>query len=451
MRGPASANIRRTLVLVGVAWLAAQFLRPAYAAGPDAAADTFLFLALALLLARLAAFVERLGQPAVLGELLVGVLLGNLGIPLLDAMRGDALVGFLAQLGVVILLFQIGLESDLAAFRTVGARAFGVAVVGVAVPFALGTGLGPLLLPGQTANTYLFLGATLAATSVGITGRVFRDLGMLGTPEARIVLGAAVIDDVLGLIILAVVSSIVAQGSVSTAAVAWIVAKSVLFLVAAVTLGRSLSPRLAHVLAAVHAGEGMKFTLLLVLGFALAWLAHYVGLAVIVGAFAAGLFLEPAYFGVFDEPAIVQRLRPLVARADEETGDALRVVLDGHAKHHHEEMLGPLGLVFVPIFFVHAGMQVRLELFGNLSMLLVGLGLGAAAVAGKLVAGVAAGSARKWVVGWGMVPRGEVGLIFAVIGRELGAVDETSFSAIVLMVLLTTLVTPPVLGRLLRH
>lgn len=447
-RPGAPSNAARSGLLTAA--LAAVFAPAALAAGADEAAGTFAFLALALIVARLAGFVERFGQPAVLGELLAGVLLGNLGLPFLDGMRNDALVGFLAELGVVILLFQIGLESSFDSLRQVGARAFAVAVLGVVVPFGLGILVGPLLVPGQSINAYMFIGAALAATSVGITGRVFRDLGMLGSNEARIVLGAAVIDDVLGLILLAVVSSLVAKGGVDAKTVALIILQSLAFLIGAVVFGRLLSPRVARALARVHAGEGMKFTLVLALGLALAWLAHEIGLAAIVGAFAAGLFLEPAYFDDFEEPQIVQNIRPLLTSADGETASALRRILDHHAQQHHAELLGPIGYVFVPVFFVYTGMQVRMESLANAGLLLTALALSAAAIAGKLASGLAAGTANKWIVGWGMVPRGEVGLIFAVVGREMGAIDEATFSAVVLMVLLTTLVTPPALGRLLR-
>lgn len=443
--------MRKPLYLVGLAFLLAQWSPAAIAAGPGAAASTFLFLAIALLAARMAGFLERFGQPAVLGELLVGVVLGNLGLDFFDRVRGDALIGFLAELGVVILLFQIGLESDLASLRRVGARAMAVAVIGVAAPMGLGLALGPLLLPGQSSNTYLFLGAALAATSVGITGRVFRDLGALDSSEARIVLGAAVIDDVLGLIVLAVVSSIVAKGSVSVGEVTWIIAQSVAFLIGAVVLGRALAPPLAKSLARVHAGEGMKFTLLLVIGLALAWAAHAIGLASIVGAFAAGLFLEPAYLKDFEEPEVVQRLRVVAGEAEAGTAAKLDAIIEHEVEHHHADLLGPLGYVFVPIFFVHTGMQVQLETFTDLTLLGVALAITAAAVVGKLLSGIAAGSARKWVVGWGMVPRGEVGLVFAAVGRELGAIDPRSFSAIVIMVILTTFISPTVLGRLIRR
>ncbi|HVL57273.1 MAG TPA: cation:proton antiporter, partial [Burkholderiaceae bacterium] len=192
------------------AGLAAATPLAAMAAGDGDAALTLLWVGALLLLAKLASLVERIGQPAVLGELLAGVLVGNLaliGLGVFEPAKADPILRFLAELGVVILLFQIGLESDIATMRRVGVRALLVAVVGVVAPFALGTlVVGPLLFPGSSFNTYLFFGATLTATSVGITARVFKDMGTLQTPESQIVLGAAVIDDVIGLIILAVVT-----------------------------------------------------------------------------------------------------------------------------------------------------------------------------------------------------------------------------------------------------
>ena len=196
-------------------------------AATESPALSFLWIALLLIVGKIAGLVERLGQPGVLGELVAGVLLGNLallGVGVLEPMKGDAFVRSLAELGVVVLLFQIGLESNLQEMRRVGLRATAVAIVGVAVPFVLGAVvLGPLVFPGQPSSAHLFFGATLTATSVGITARVFKDLRFLASPEARIVLGAAVIDDVIGLVILAVVSAIISTGSVAAATVAWIV------------------------------------------------------------------------------------------------------------------------------------------------------------------------------------------------------------------------------------
>ncbi len=426
-------NLRKPFI-----WLLALSSLPAFAAGSGVVGENLLWLALILMSARLfAPLAGRFGFPAVLGELLLGVVLGNLtlfGIDYFTSIAKDPVMAFIAELGVIVLLLQIGLETRLADLVKVGGRAFAVGSVGIVVPFTLGAFVvGPLLLPGQTPNTYLFLGATLAATSVGITGRVFRDLGKLGTPAARIVLGAAVIDDVLGLVILAVISSLVQAGSVSVGEVSWIIAEAVLFLAGSIWLGRKIAPHSSRWLAQLDSGHSMLFAQVLATGLALAWLAHAIGLAPIIGAFAAGLLFEPLFLKDFETPRIVQEIEPLM-RDPQNRG-----------------LLEPIGYFFVPVFFVLTGMQVDLQTMADPVIVAVALGVSAAAIAGKLVAGVFAGQAGKWIVGWGMVPRGEVGLIFAMVGKQLGVMDEAMFSVIVIMVILTTLVTPPVLTWLLRR
>lgn len=432
----------------------------------------FLWIVLFLVAARLGGLVERFKLPGVLGELVAGIVLGNLGllgIEAVEPLKTDALIAFIAHLGVVILLLQVGLESNLKELAAVGGRAFAVAAIGVVVPFALGALIaGPLLLPGLDVKTYLFLGAALSATSVGITGRVFRDMHQLTSVEARVVLGAAVIDDVMGLIILAVLSALVKEGSISGGAVLWTTVEAVLFLAGAILLGRWLAPYLSRALAAADAGAGMQFTLVIGLGLFLAWLAQAIGLASIVGAFAAGLVLEPAMLRHFAEPAVVRDIRRLLkpdgaaAQSVAERGPrsgalgadvtaAVHARLDVYAGHHHRSLIDPIGYLFVPVFFVYTGMQVNLASFMDLAIVLTALGITAAAIAGKLVAGLAAGTAGKWLVGWGMVPRGEVGLIFAMTGRELGVIDDSVFAVIVIMTVLTTLAAPPVLQALLRR
>ncbi|HJW04791.1 MAG TPA: cation:proton antiporter [Azospira sp.] len=429
----------------------------AWASGAGVVGENLLWLAIILMAARLfAPLTERIGFPAVLGELLLGVLLGNLGLvgqPYFEAVARDPIIGFLAELGVIVLLLQIGLETRLADLVRVGGKAFAVGSVGIAVPFILGAFLvGPLLLPGKADNTYLFLGATLAATSVGITGRVFRDLGKLGTTEARIVLGAAVIDDVLGLVILAVVSSLVQAGSVSAAEVLWIMAKAVLFLGGSIGIGRLVAPYSSQWLARLDKGPSMLFAQVLSAGLLLAWLAHLIGLAPIIGAFAAGLLFEPLFLKDFETPKIVREVEAELPQADPGLMQRLRTILERHSHHQHEHLIEPIGYFFVPVFFVLTGMQVDLRTLADPVLVAIALGIAAAAIVGKLAAGLCAGKgASKWIVGWGMVPRGEVGLIFAVVGRQLGVMSEAMFSVIVIMVILTTLVTPPVLTWLLRR
>ncbi|MEX2054547.1 MAG: cation:proton antiporter, partial [Candidatus Andersenbacteria bacterium] len=331
--------------------------------GGHHAASTFLWIAIILLFAKFSSLVERFGQPSVLGELLVGVVLGNLallGIHFFEPIKHDEIIAFLAELGVVILLFQIGLESNIQKLKAVGGRALLVATIGVVAPFVLGTYVvGPWLLPGLDNTAYLFLGAALTATSVGITARVFRDLGKLQEPEAQIVLGAAVLDDVMGLIILAVVSAIATVGSVSLGAVGGITAKSILFLVGAIVAGQLVAPQLGRLFSRVHSGAGMKFTLAISFGLLFAWLASLIGLAPIIGAFAAGLVLDPVHFRYFKGPRLIDDIR--VLGGNQPQMQQVLQTAESHSHHHIDELIEPLAYFLVPIFFVVTGMAVQLE------------------------------------------------------------------------------------------
>lgn len=428
----------------------------AHAAGGGAAGENLLLLALILFSARIfSPLAARLGFPAVLGELLLGVVLGNLALLgfnyFADAAQ-DPIIAFMAELGVVILLLQIGLETRLNDLIKVGPKALLVASIGIVLPFALGTYVaGPWLLPELSFNTHLFLGATLAATSVGITGRVFRDLGKLGMTEAKIVLGAAVIDDVLGLVLLAVVSGLVQAGSVSGGEVAGIVFSAALFLAGSILIGRFLARHVSGWLALLDSGHSMLFALVLGTGLFLAWLAHAIGLAPIIGAFAAGLLFEPLYLRHFELPKVVQEAAPLIDEARPDLRERLGALLQRHTHHQHEHMLEPIGYFFVPVFFVLTGMQVDLRALADPQIVILALVISALAILGKVAAGFAAGrGVNHWLIGWGMVPRGEVGLIFAMVGRQLEVIDEATFSIVVVMVILTTLLTPPILTRILN-
>jgi Kef-type K+ transport system membrane component KefB len=389
---------------------------------------------------------ERLGMPAVLGELLGGIVIGNIILinpawnffePLrLVAIEAHwaVIVDGLARLGVIILLFEVGLESTVRGMMKVGFSSFLVAILGVIAPFLLGFGVSWAFireLPPQVAAVmpagfnvhyiHLFIGCVLCATSVGITARVFQDLGRLHTKEAQIILGAAVIDDVLGLIILAVVSSVVSAAevgrSIQIGSVFQLIAVSVLFLGGALTIGIFLIPRIMKQLAKLRTA-GMMLISSLILAFVLSYLAGLAGLAAIVGAFAAGLLLEDVHFKGFREDIDIFQL------------------------------IKPVATFLVPIFFVLMGIQVRLESFANLSVLGIAAGLTVAAIIGKQVCayGAIGKGLNRSSIGVGMIPRGEVGLIFANIGRNLNVVDSATFSAIVIMVIVTTVVTPPLLN-----
>lgn len=424
-------------------------------AGHGAYAITFFWIAFILLIAKASSIIEKWGQPAVLGELISGVIIGNLvllGITIFEPIKYDSIISFLAELGVVILLFQIGLESKISEMKKVGVRAGVVATIGVIAPFILGTYVvGPYLMPGLSQNAYLFLGATLAATSVGITARVFKDLGKMNTKEAKIVLGAAVIDDVLGLIILAIVTALVTTGAVSIGIISIIVGKSVLFLIGSVVLGQLMAPQISRFFAKIHSGVAMKFTIVISFGLIYAYIAQLIGLAPIVGAFAAGLVLESVHFKLFKDPEIISDFREIIGDLAPKVKDKAMARVNYHAEKNIEDIIEPVGNFLIPIFFVYTGINVNLEVLFDPKIVMVALGITAAAVVGKIVSGIAAPKgSSKLVVGFGMIPRGEVGLIFATIGYSLGVVNDEIYSVIVVMVILTTLLTPPALAFLLK-
>src|SRR4030066_457549 len=270
----------------------------------------FLWIAIILILAKVSALVERVGQPAVLGEILMGICLGNLpllGIYFFAPMVSNEIMHFLAELGVVILLFYIGMESSVESMVKVGAQSFLVATIGVVVPFILGTYVaGPILMPGQSDNTYLFLGSILTATSVGLTARVLKDIGKSQTSESRVIIGAAVIDDIMGLVILAVVSAIVFKGSVSMAAMGIILAKAIIFLIGAVLIGMPLAPFLGKFFSKINTGVGMKFALVISFGLVFAYFNDAAASAIYILSLPAGLILKPVHFKAFDNPEIVK-------------------------------------------------------------------------------------------------------------------------------------------------
>lgn len=386
-------------------------------------------LVVLLLVAKLAGEIaERIRQPAVLGELLAGVLLGPSLFGLVDLGVHDetvALIGFLASFGAIVLLLEVGLETRLKDMLGVGVSAGLVAIVGIVGSFAAGFGvsylLGELGIWGTSWLFHVFVGATMTATSVGITARVLSDLGRLATAEARTILGAAVLDDVGGLLILAVVSAL-AAGALDPGALALKASLAIGFLIVALILGVRFAPRILDLLSRARV-RGLLIAVAVAFTLLMAYVAELTGLAAIVGAFAAGLILAQTR----QQAALHDRIRTL-------------------------------GDIFVPIFFVYVGLQVDLRGIGAnaLPMLLAGLALIVAGILGKIVAGLAVveKSTSKLAVGIGMVPRGEVGLIFALVGVTTIIDGEPliagwQYTALLLAIAITTFITPIWLKRVL--
>ena len=360
---------------------------------------------------------ERWGQPAVLGELLGGVVLG---CGLFSFFRpDDPVLAVLAEIGVIILLFETGINSDLPQLLKVGPVSLAVAGVGVVLPFLLGYGLMSAL--GYGGMQAVFIGAALTATSVGITARVLSDMGKLGIPEAQIVLGAAVIDDILGIVILSAVQGIAASGALSWTGVLRTTLLAAAFLTAAVWVGPRISERMVKLVHRMRV-RGVLIISAVCFAFAMALIAHSLGMAMIIGAFTAGIVL---------------------ARTDK--------------REDIDTALKPISDLFVPVFFVMVGTKVQLGAFnplvpGNHAMLALAAALIALAILGKVASGWAVWGPglNRLGIGVGMIPRGEVGLIFAQIGLAAGVIAGPLYTAVVGMVVVTTFLAPPLLKKILR-
>ncbi len=407
-------------VLAGIS--SPNFALPA-AIGESHIGRFLLILGVVLVIGKLSGeLFERIGQPAVLGELVAGAILGVSLLNLIPTAATDPLTSefqLFAEIGVLVLLFEIGLETDLRQMFRIGPSASMVALVGVVLPFVLGalfwmSGLVPdSFNTSSPMTTAVFVGAALTATSVGITARVLTDLNVMSSVEAKMVIGAAVIDDVLGLILLGLVSTLAAGVSVSLLDIGAAASVAIGFLVLAVSLGMWFAPRLFNLIDRMRV-RGVLLVAAFSFMLVVAALAELAGSAMIIGAFAAGLVLSRT--NQFD-------------------------VIESQVK--------PISDVFAPVFFLSIGAQLDLRLLnpfteGNLPIIGVGLGLFVIAVVGKVVAGLPVWWRKfnKVAVGIGMMPRGEVGLIFAQIGLSTGVLGKELFSAIILMVIGTTFIAP---------
>ncbi len=354
---------------------------------------------------------KRVGQPGIVGEILGGLVVGPSVLGLVEP--SDVLEVF-AELGVVFLLFWVGLETRLSEMREVGRVALLVGLLGVVLPFGAGLALGFAL--GESTATSVFLAAALVATSVGITSAVLVELGVLGTAASRTILGAAVVDDILAMILLAVAAGLAGEGGVDAAAIGVVVGLALAFVAFFALGGTAFMRRRPQVLHAPRFSESPLLPAVM-LGLALAAFAASIGLAAIIGAFLAGM---------------------MVAETKEQ--------------HPIEDEIAPLYAFFPPFFFAFIGMSIDLGALADAGTLALLAGVTALAVAAKFtgawVGSLPLGRRESLFVGVGMVPRGEVGIIVAGIGRTSGVVEDDLFAVIVAMSVATTLLAPPLLRAL---
>lgn len=383
----------------------------------------FLYLALILFLARLTGDVfARLGLPSVIGEIFVGVLLGQSVLGLISV---NEVLRLLAELGIILLLFHIGLEADLTQLRKVGWSAILVALIGAILPFVLGFLLSYYLFKFSLV-TSLFIGGTLTATSIGITVRVLEDIGKIQERFSQIVLGAAVLDDIFGVVVLSILYEFAKTQTVDVNATLIFMLYITTFFIFAPFVGKLFAFFISYTSRKLNTLDFVPPTVIaMVLLFA--YVAHEIGSPEILGAFTAGIafsrrFVIPFAITLQPTKAIVKQI---------------------------EKTIEPMLWIFTPIFFVYVGLQLNLKVidFTSLYFWKVSLGITIVAFIGKILSGfIIRGSLKeKLSIGFSMLPRGEVGLIFAEFGRISKAFDELIYASIIFMVALTTLVSPFVL------
>ncbi len=365
----------------------------------------------------------RAKQPSVLGELLAGIVLGAMPWPFFEAMRSDAGVDMLARIGVLVLLFEVGLETTVTDVMRVGVASAKVAILGTVGTLVVGWGAASIAMPGAGVLARLFVAAAITATSIGISARVLKDAGVSRTKEAHTILSAAVLDDVLGLVVLAIISGVVVHAgggsAVTPTSVAILVAKTLGFLAVAVFLGVKLSPAIFRFTARLRS-DGALLATGLALCFVFAWASDLIGLAPIVGAFTAGLVIEDSHSAGFVE----------------------------RGERSLAERMEPIASLLVPIFFVLMGMRADFRALADPSTLILVGALTVAAIVGKLACALGAPRGTdRLTIALGMVPRGEVSLVFANLGLSLTVdghplLDARQYAALVTVVVVTTLVTP---------
>jgi len=355
---------------------------------------------------------KRIGQPPLVGEILAGVIVGPAVFGWYEINEGTQLF---AEIGVVLLLFRVGVETRLADLLRVGPQAGAVGILGIALPFAGGIGIGALFaLPTEVT---IFLAAAMVATSVGITSELLMGLNALGTSSGRVILGAAVIDDILAMIILAIATGI-AAGGVSIERIAILLFVALAFVVIVVVAGTGVLRRRPALLTDPHFAE-TPFLPGMIIMLGLAALAAAIGLAALIGAFLAGM-----------------------------------VVGESSERRALEDEVAPVAAFFTPFFFGAIGAQI--DLAGLVDPFAIGLLIAVTAVAvatkfvGAFIGAISMGRKRAVLVGWGMVPRGEVGIVVAGLGLQLGVIEGPVYSVVVAMAVATTLLVPPFIPRLVR-
>jgi Kef-type K+ transport system membrane component KefB len=408
----------------------------------------FLWLVIFIFLSRSFSVVKKIGLPIVVGEILAGIILGDLhmfGINFIQNAENNVVIKFIAELGAIILMFEIGIESKFSDLRRNFKTGVKLAVTGSIFTFSAGYLISRYVIPHSNISLDLLIGTICAATATGISAKAFKDMRILGTKEVKIVLVASVIDELVSIIAFAIISAMVMENAFNLMNLSLSILQVVGFFIFTIIFGRWIAPWITTWSTKIHAGINMKVGVLFVICLFFAWLAHVMGLATVVGAFIAGLILDEMYFKSFSKSSFFRHLRGIASQIqDEKLRDHLHQTISTQEERTLEELLKPISHIFVPVFFIYIGMMLDISALFNYRTLFITMALVIASFIGRIISGylVRGKNLNKLIIGLGMTPIGEAGLIFAMFGKNLGLINNTVFTSVVSALVIAAITTP---------
>lgn len=407
-----------------------------------------LWLVIFIFLSRSLSIVKKFGLPMVVGEILSGIILGELhvfGINLFQYAETDTVMRFLAEFGAIILMFEIGLDSKFSELRRNFRTGVKVAMSGTIFTFGSGFLISKYIIPGSTLSLNLLMGVILAATATGISAKTFKEMGILRTKEVKIVLVASIIDELVSIIFFGIISALIIDAAFNLANLSISLIKVIGFFAFAAVFGNWITPLVTKWSIKIHAGINMKIGVLLTICFLFSWVAHQLGLATVIGAFIAGLILDQVYFRSFSKSNFFIQLKFLKSQVtDTQLKYEFTQLINNQEDKALEELLKPLSHVFVPVFFIYIGMLLDIHQLVNPTTLYITAALLIASFGGRILSGylIRGKTINKLIIGLGMTPIGEAGLIFAMFGRITGIVNDVVFSAVVSALVIAAILTP---------
>ena len=407
-----------------------------------------LWLVIFIFLSRSLSIVKKFGLPLVVGEILSGIILGELhvfGINLFVNAETDPIIRFLAEFGAIILMFEIGLESKFSDLRRNFKTGIKMALSGTFFTFIGGYLIAALLIPDSSLSLRLLLGVICAATATGISAKTFKEMGIIKSKEVQVILVASILDELISIFCFGIISAMIIESAFSISTFGISLFQAIAFFVFAAVFGNWITPLLMSWSIKIHAGINMKIGVLLTICFLFSWVAHRLGLATVVGSFVGGLILDQIYFKSFSKSNFFLQLRFLKSQiTDTQLKYEFTKLINTQEEKTLEELLKPLSHVFVPVFFIYIGLLLDIhQLFNPLTLILT-IALLSVSFFGRIISGLLIRTKKlnKLVIGLGMTPIGEAGLIFAMFGKLTGVINDAVLSAIVSAVVIAAILTP---------